>query len=707
MGIETGVVLGGKYRLDARLGAGGMGTVWRARDEMLARDVAVKTLQPATESGPGADYEAAVRRFRREARAAGVLDSAHVVPVHDLGTFREPGAPPVPYLVMQLVTGQSLAERLAEESPLAVSLTARVGAQVCQALTAAHAAGVVHRDIKPSNIMLSDGGPAKVVDFGIAKFVADITGNAVTEPDGPAIGSVHYMSPERFRGGEPVTACDLYGLGCVLYEMLTGSPPFTGDTGVEIMQAHFTRAPRAVRSTRPGVPAELDKLVAELLAKTPDARPTAAEAGLILQRLAQELAAATGGHARHTVPPPAPKWRLPRQRWIRAGLVAGAGAAAVALVAGLVHGLGDDQDDKPAGGGAARVIAVVGDFNGEGKPGAKSAYHSVRLALRQAKDLEVPVKVVKHDDSGTADGAERVARRLVDDDRVVAVIGPVGDPGSELMEKASKTYAQAGVVLINPWQQQTGDLGATTYQLMGNQQTKLDATVALLERLHGADLVKGVQYLSDGTDTGTQEMGRYFGATVKSGFPSTSSIDADELAANVRAAMRNDYNVVYYTGNQAMFRKVDTELTKAGFRGLRLTDDASLDGEYQVKSRWLATRDYCSWNDRFDTDYEDAYGDTASLGGVEAYDAAVVVLTALRETPARADHADVRQSMTRTIGELSPKGQCHPDLRFGRDGYLLNPITFLDLYETGDSTNSEIGDISDAEATDQAEKLLK
>lgn len=711
----TGTVLGGRYRLDEQLGSGGMGTVWRARDETLARDVAVKTLR--VEHGwaalPGTEYPEAVRRFRREARAAGVLDSAHVVPVYDLGASAEcEGAAPVPYLVMQLVKGQSLAQRLAEESPLTVALTAAVGSQVCQALAAAHAVGVVHRDIKPSNIMLARGDTAKVVDFGIAKFLADITGNDITEPDGPAVGTLHYMAPERFRRGEPGAACDMYALGCVLHEMLTGSPPFSAQSAVALMRQHLDEAPVPVRDMRPGVPEALERLITRLLAKSPDERPSAVETGRALDEVLDAIASRNADHGRHTLPPPtAPRPRgsrfVPRGRRSRLGVLAAA-TAVTALVTALavLPGRGaDGTDDAQAG--ARRVIAVVGDFSGPGKDGAQTSYNSVRLALKQANRLTSPVTAVKYDDAGTADGAERLAQRLVTDERVVAVVGPVGNSVDDIMEKASKTYAQHGVVVVNPWQRQTGDLGATTYQLMGDEDVMDESIVDLLSRLDDTDAVKGVTFLSDGSDTSRTSTGRILGAASHAGFSFSSDSIDDDAPQLVGELMGEGHNVVVYIGGPQEFKELDAALDKARFKGLRLTQNAAMDGGYPVKAPWLAVRDFCAWNDRFDTDYEEAFGDTAESGGVEAYDATLALTAALREAPEQAGPEAGRDAVARAIGELSPKGRCYPDLRFGRDGYLIAPATFLDVFDTGETDLDPVADISSDVALDRARKLIR
>jgi ABC-type branched-subunit amino acid transport system substrate-binding protein len=317
------------------------------------------------------------------------------------------------------------------------------------------------------------------------------------------------------------------------------------------------------------------------------------------------------------------------------------------------------------------------------------------------------LKAMKVDDSGNADGAQRAAVRVAADERVAAVVGPVGDPDSDIMAEASKTYARNDVVVLSPWARLTGDLGATTYQVMGEGTVMEQATSDFLTELTDkAGTVDGVQYLSDGSDDYVDSVGRIFATTTDSGFPSSSEPIDDDIPQVVRDLMKSSHNVVYYAGDSETFEKLDAQLVKAGFRGLRLTQDAALDGTYKVKAPWLSTRDYCSWNDSFDTDYREQYGDTAELGGVESYDATEALIAALRE-PAPGTGGRLRDRVARNIGELSPKGLCNTDMRFGRDGYLLSPHTFMDVYERGESEGEELGDVDGKEALDRAKALMR
>lgn len=211
-------VLGGRYILREVLGAGGMATVWRARDEVLGRDVAVKVLSPQYAADPG--YLA---RFQREARHAAGLSHPRLVTVFDSGVDAA-----MPFIVMELVAGRTLRQVLDETGLLPAAEAAGIAAAVCEALDVAHAAGVVHRDIKPANIVLTGRGEVKVLDFGIAR--ADGTGGGTLTLG--VLGTAAYLSPEQASGRPSGPGADLYSVGCVLYEMLTGTPPFSADSAV-------------------------------------------------------------------------------------------------------------------------------------------------------------------------------------------------------------------------------------------------------------------------------------------------------------------------------------------------------------------------------------------------------------------------------------------------------------------------------------------
>ncbi len=240
---EIGQTLGGRYRLIELLGSGGMATIYRATDTQLGRDVALKLLRPEYLRDP--DFAS---RFRQEAQAAASLSHPNVVTVYDFGED-----PSGPYIVMELVDGEDLATILRRSGALPPRQVARIGSGVARALAAAHARGLVHRDVKPGNILIGTDGQVKVADFGIARAIAEAQ---VTLP-GMTLGSVHYFSPEQARGEQATTASDIYSLGIVLYEMLTGVRPWEGDSAASVALARLSGpipdpADRpAVRAARP------------------------------------------------------------------------------------------------------------------------------------------------------------------------------------------------------------------------------------------------------------------------------------------------------------------------------------------------------------------------------------------------------------------------------------------------------------------------
>ncbi|WP_229924591.1 serine/threonine-protein kinase [Streptomyces sulfonofaciens] len=257
--------MAGRYRLLEPLGRGGMGEVWRGVDDVLVRPVAVKLLL-----GRQGD-EAAMARFRLEARTAAQLNSPHVVAVYDAGVEQDR-----PYLVTELLGGRSLAAEIAADGPFAPRRAAEAGRHVAAGLAAAHRQGVIHRDVKPANLLLATDGTVKIADFGIARFADEGTGSVTTA--GQILGTGAYLSPERCLGRPAGPPADVYALGCVLYELLTGRPPFNADTAAGVVYQHVDVMAEPPGRHRSGIPEALDAFVLRLLAKRPEERPTAEEA---------------------------------------------------------------------------------------------------------------------------------------------------------------------------------------------------------------------------------------------------------------------------------------------------------------------------------------------------------------------------------------------------------------------------------------------
>lgn len=256
----VGQILGGRYEIIAKLGSGGMSHVYQARDTILNRIVTVKILR--SELAEDKDF---VRRFQVEAQAVASLSHPNIVSIYDVG--QENG---VPYLVMEYVEGLNLKEIIKKEGPLSPVETINLGVQVCAALAHAHEKGIIHRDIKSQNILVTPGGRVKVTDFGLAR-VLSVPSATVTQ-SGTVMGSVHYFSPEQARGEETGPKSDLYSLGVVLYETVSGHVPLQGDNAVAIALKHLQETPPSLCKENPAIPQRLEEIIFKALAKDPTQR---------------------------------------------------------------------------------------------------------------------------------------------------------------------------------------------------------------------------------------------------------------------------------------------------------------------------------------------------------------------------------------------------------------------------------------------------
>ena len=266
-------VLASRYELLEVLGRGGMGVVYRARDRVLQRVVAVKVLPLDRAQDP-----ASVARFEREALAAAGLSHRNIVAIYDSGTDEE-----TRFIVMECLQGQSLAQLVHERGALDPAEAVDIAAQVAAALAAAHRAGIVHRDIKPANVMVDENGHVKVLDFGIARLTAGIS---LTQT-ATVLGSAPYLAPELCRGEPADARSDIYALGCVLYELLTGQPPFKGEVPAAVVHQQISATPRGPALLNPAVTAALSSLTLAMLAKEPDQRPQ--DAGELVVALPETL----------------------------------------------------------------------------------------------------------------------------------------------------------------------------------------------------------------------------------------------------------------------------------------------------------------------------------------------------------------------------------------------------------------------------------
>jgi eukaryotic-like serine/threonine-protein kinase len=270
-------LLGGRYELDGVVGRGGMAEVYRARDIRLDRIVAIKTLR--ADLARDQIFQA---RFRREAQSAASLNHPNIVAVYDTGEDMATGVP-VPYIVMEYVDGRTVRDLLQDGHRLLPERSLEIIDGVLRALDYSHQAGIVHRDIKPGNVMVTRNGDIKVMDFGIARAMSDA--QATMTQTAQVIGTAQYLSPEQARGERVDSRSDLYSTGCLLYELLTGRPPFTGDSPVAIAYQHVRENPIPPSRVDPDVPVWADAIVLKAMAKSPaDRYQTAADMRADLQR---------------------------------------------------------------------------------------------------------------------------------------------------------------------------------------------------------------------------------------------------------------------------------------------------------------------------------------------------------------------------------------------------------------------------------------
>jgi serine/threonine-protein kinase len=271
-GSSAGRVLNNRYALISVVGGGGMAQVYKARDNILGRLVAVKLLREQFTTD-----EQFVARFRREAQAAANLTHPNIVNVYDVGQDGD-----LQFIVMEFIAGQSLKELINRSAPLPVGQAVSIAAQILAGLEYAHRSGLIHRDIKPQNVLITSDGGVKVTDFGIAKSVSDL---GLTEA-GQALGTAHYFSPEQARGERVVPQSDIYAVGVTLYEMLTGQLPFESDNAVGLAYKHISEQPPSPRAINPNIPARLEAVIMKALAKEPQQRyPSAAEMERVLRTI--------------------------------------------------------------------------------------------------------------------------------------------------------------------------------------------------------------------------------------------------------------------------------------------------------------------------------------------------------------------------------------------------------------------------------------
>jgi serine/threonine-protein kinase len=383
-----GTTLSGRYRLDACIGRGGMSTVYRAFDTVLERQVAIKLMH--REIASDSDH---LERFRREARAVARLNHAHIVSVIDAGEWDDANregaggvATATPYIVLEHVAGETLKELIRREAPLEAATALAYAIEIARALGAAHDQGIVHRDVKPQNVLLSGEGGAKITDFGIARTLAE-EGLTV---DGRVLGTTDYVSPEQALGERVTGRSDVYSLGVVLYEMLTGSVPFKGESPVAVAMMHVREEVPDVQLARPQVSAATAAVVEratarEASARYPDMAAMAAdmEAALAIETARAGQATGEATAVLRTLPAPARRllpWRLRHPaRWaVSLALLAAIVALALVLALGNTHrGTGVATDVHASGALKPVVLAAK----------AASSYNPFGTGPEHAEDV--------------------------------------------------------------------------------------------------------------------------------------------------------------------------------------------------------------------------------------------------------------------------------------------------------------------------------
>jgi hypothetical protein len=370
----TSTLLDDRYLLIERIGVGGFSEVWRAHDRVLDRPVAVKLLHSGF-----AGHEETLHRFRAEARHAGALSHQNIARVYDYG---DPNPEHPPYLVMELIDGDSLAQVLQSGGAMEAARTMDVIAQTAAGLEAAHQAGLVHRDVKPANLLLGAAGVIKITDFGISHAA----GSAPVTRTGMIVGTPSYLAPERASGAQATEASDIYGLGVVAYECLTGAPPFAG-TAIEVAVAHRDRPLPPLPAS---VPAAVAGFVGDLTAKDPALRPPgAAEVAATAARLRDQIRAGHQAAAAGIAPPLGPAAgalapteflaQPPARR--RPGARVALGVASGAVVAALIALIG------------VNLLGAASAHYGSGSPPPASPLTSRRVQVDGQAFIGLPVRV--------------------------------------------------------------------------------------------------------------------------------------------------------------------------------------------------------------------------------------------------------------------------------------------------------------------------
>src|SRR4051794_4441344 len=452
--MTTPTVLGERYEIGEVLGRGGMAEVHRGRDLRLGREVAVKVLRSDLARDPSFQV-----RFRREAQAAASLNHPAIVAVYDTGEDRTASGA-TPYIVMEYVEGETLRDVLRREGHLSPERAMSLSADICGALDFSHRNGIVHRDVKPGNVMITPQGTVKVMDFGIARAVSDSA--ATMTSTAAVIGTAQYLSPEQARGESVDARSDVYSMGCLLYELVTGAPPFSGDSPVAVAYQHVREDPRLPSSINPEVPPELDAILLKAMSKNPANRyQSAAEMrNDLLRALAGQRVEATpvmGDAEKTTILAATPGGYGDEDRWDdedeqarrrRRKIIAIVAVLAVLLLGGAIAAaIALSGDDKPPATTQVAVPTVAGQTLDAARAAIEGAGLKVGEVTTQASTTVAEGNVIESNPSAGAkvDEGSEVKLAVSGGPDTIAVPNVVG----LTEDKARSTLEQAGFTSVN------------------------------------------------------------------------------------------------------------------------------------------------------------------------------------------------------------------------------------------------------------------
>ncbi len=707
-GLREGDELVGRYTLQERVGAGGMGVVWRATDNLLDRVVALK--QVRVDRLDEADAAGVRDRVAREARAAARLHHPHAVTVFDV--VEDSGDR---WLVMEYLPSRSLDDLVKADGPLEPRAAARCGVAVAEALAAAHATGMVHRDVKPANVLVGDSGVVKLADFGISVVIGD---TRLTQT-GVLVGTLSYLAPEVANGSDATPASDVFSLGATLYAAVEGRPPHAVDGEGEVNPFRVLRAAAEGNYAPPRNAGPLTDVLSAMMRRDPAQRPTAAEAAAMLSAVADSAAPPLATAALLADPPPRAARRI-RPALVAAALLGVVAATAGVLVATrgpvLVAGSGSAAPAAPATAAPVPcvpaaatgtvVIGLIAPISGDFSPLGLGIRNSAQLAVDKANArCAVPGRRIElrvADDAGDAKQGVWAAQKFIADPAVAGVVGPLNTASTAAVaaELGPAGIAQVAPASTNP----TLTLGVdpahpqrpypNLFRLLA---TDLQQGPAAAEYLMGKALPR-VAVVDDGSTYGTTlttafsaRLGELGGTVTYSGRIAADATDYSAVVAQVAASKPQ---AVYYGGDYPEAGKLAAQLSAAGVNAPLMGADGILDALYvkaggragDLATNLGAPAELLPSATTFVADYAAAkFAESATNYGPPAYDAVQVLAAAIATTApgptGPVDRAAVIGALQRTKldGVLGP-------ISFDRFGDTTRKLVTIYAVEGADFT---------------------